>query len=76
MDFSAAIFGFTILAISAWVAYRWGIKPDRERRKQQSERILAELRRQRGGKMSQQRQARLDATRAATAATLHRQSSS
>jgi hypothetical protein len=75
MDFSAAIFGLTIVAISAWIAYQWGIKPDRERRKLRNEQLLAELRRQQGGRLAK-REPRVDSTKAAPTAALHRQSPS
>ena len=45
MDFLIAIFSFILFALAAGVTYRFGIKPDREARKQRAERALAELRR-------------------------------
>jgi hypothetical protein len=47
MDLFASLFGVTLLAVSVGVAYHYGIKPDREEKKRQTERDLAELRRQR-----------------------------
>jgi hypothetical protein len=46
MELPAALFGLALIALSAVVAYQWGIKPDRENRKRRAEE-LNELRRQR-----------------------------
>lgn len=47
MDLFASLFGLTLLAVSAGVAYHYGIKPDRAEKKRQTERVMAEVRRQR-----------------------------
>ena len=46
MDLFATIFGVALFTLSIGVTYLWGIKPDRELKKRQAERIRAELRRQ------------------------------
>lgn len=40
------MFGLGIVLFSVWVAYHWGIKPDREEQKRRAERALGELRQQ------------------------------
>ena len=55
MDFLIAIFSFILFALAAGVTYRFGIKPDREARKQRSERALAELRRRHSEESRKQR---------------------
>jgi hypothetical protein len=46
MDIYAGMFGLGIILVSVWVAYRWGIKPDREEKKRRAELALWELRQQ------------------------------
>jgi hypothetical protein len=45
MDFFAGFFGLTLLTISVVLAYRWGIKPEREKKRRRAEQALAEMRR-------------------------------
>ncbi|MDQ1729840.1 MAG: hypothetical protein QOD33_1965 [Pyrinomonadaceae bacterium] len=58
MDLLAVGFGVSLLAISAIVTYRWGIKPDREAKRQREHRALAQTRRLQG-QNSQRRRAGL-----------------
>jgi hypothetical protein len=44
MDLLAVGFGASLLAISAIVTYRWGIKPDREAKRQRDHRALVQTR--------------------------------
>ena len=46
MDLYAAIFGLGMLLLSAFVAYHWGIKPERQEKKRRAELALAQLRQQ------------------------------
>jgi len=47
MDLFATIFGLGMLIVSIALAYRWGIKPDRQQKRLRAEKALAELRQQR-----------------------------
>ena len=46
MDLYGGLFGLFLLTLSVILAYRWGIKPDREAKKQRSRRATSEMRRQ------------------------------
>lgn len=74
MDYSAAIFGIAMLALSAWIAYQWGIKPDREMRKRRTEQLHAQMRRQRDQRIANRVESRDKSAKVTSAATLPRQS--
>jgi hypothetical protein len=46
MDLLATMFGLAMLLLSAFVAYHWGIKPERQEKKRRAELALAQMRRQ------------------------------
>ena len=50
MELAAAFFGVTMIVVSAWLTYHWGIKPDREQRRQRTAELNAKMRRQRNDK--------------------------
>jgi peptidoglycan/LPS O-acetylase OafA/YrhL len=52
MELSAVLFSFAIIVLSAWIAFQWVIKPEREERRRQAERLHAEMRRQRDGRLA------------------------
>jgi hypothetical protein len=45
MDFFAGLFGVGLLTISVLLAYRWGVKPDRDEKKRRAQQAVAEERR-------------------------------
>lgn len=47
MDLFAGLFGASLIVLSVILAYRWGIKPEREEKKRRAERALEEERRRR-----------------------------
>ena len=46
MDIYATIFGLGMLLLSVFVAYHWGIKPERQEKKRRAELALAQMRQQ------------------------------
>ena len=45
MDFSAGLFGLSLVIFSVVLAYQLGIKPEREEKRRRAQKALAEMRR-------------------------------
>ena len=50
MEIPDVIFSLTIIVLSAWIAYNWVIKPEREERRRKTEELLAKMRHAQGKK--------------------------
>jgi peptidoglycan/LPS O-acetylase OafA/YrhL len=48
MEIPDVIFSLTIIVLSAWIAYNWVIKPEREERRRRTEQLLTKMRHHRG----------------------------
>jgi peptidoglycan/LPS O-acetylase OafA/YrhL len=52
MEIPDVVFSLTIIVLSAWIAYNWVIKPEREERRRKTEQLLAKMRHPRGKKLA------------------------
>ena len=73
MEIQDFVFALTIIGVSAWIAYQWVIKPEREQRRRKLEQLRSEMRR-RGQRLTTHPEHRDKSVRPSPAATLSGQS--